>query len=417
MSNISTITSTDLTKYGLRAVAIPSGELDSGSTSTVMTATVPGIFELVDGVCCWIKNGVATSASGFTLNVNSLGAKPVYSSMESATQETTKFNVNYTMLFVYDSTRVSGGCWVCYNGGGEANLIASTKEGKLVTILDGADDIPLRSVVCEIPYSSNGYTYLTVARSNKNMIEPNETAGSSSNVLCTRNSDYSVTCTGYANGTTRTPSLTSVGLPAGTYILTGAYGGSESTYGLRIQDGTNYYTEYGDGIEFTVDEFSAWSLRARFSSEYTDEYNCTLYPMVRAVTDTDSTFAGRERITNTIDWSETAGTIYGGTLDVTNGILTSKYASDGTLLSSPVEYDITATTINSLYGVNNIWGAAEGIDVTVDYLADTELFSSNVQTSVSQTLTSGTEIGRITIGGVETILYAPAYTDANDISY
>lgn len=94
-----------------KAVSIPMGHLDSGSTATVMTATVEGITELRDGVCMWLRNGVITSASGFTLNINNLGAKPCYSSLAAATRSTTIFNVNYTMLFVYNSTRVEGGCW------------------------------------------------------------------------------------------------------------------------------------------------------------------------------------------------------------------------------------------------------------------------------------------------------------------
>ena len=99
-----------------RAAAIPMGRCDSTSTSTRFTATVPGITELKDGVCVLLDNGVVTSASGFTLNINGLGAKPVYNSMAAATRDTTIFNKNYTMLFVYDETRVSGGCWVCYRG-------------------------------------------------------------------------------------------------------------------------------------------------------------------------------------------------------------------------------------------------------------------------------------------------------------
>ena len=63
-----------------RSASIPMGHLDSTSTATVMTATVDGITELRDGVCMWLRNGVVTSASGFTLNVNGLGAKPCYSS-------------------------------------------------------------------------------------------------------------------------------------------------------------------------------------------------------------------------------------------------------------------------------------------------------------------------------------------------
>lgn len=105
---------TDETAY--RTTSIPYGECDASSTSTVFTATVPGITELRDGVCMWLKNGVVTSASGFTININGLGAKPVYNNMAAASRETTLWNVAYTMLFVYDSTRVSGGCWVLYRG-------------------------------------------------------------------------------------------------------------------------------------------------------------------------------------------------------------------------------------------------------------------------------------------------------------
>lgn len=98
------------------SVAIPCGKLDSTSTATVMTATVPGITELKDGVCVFLQNGVITSASGFTLNINGLGAKPVYSSMAAATRVTTAWNVNYTMLFVYNEDRVEDGCWDMYYG-------------------------------------------------------------------------------------------------------------------------------------------------------------------------------------------------------------------------------------------------------------------------------------------------------------
>ena len=105
---------TDETAY--KTASIPYGQCDSTSTSTVFTATVPGVTELRDGVCMWLKNGVVTSASGFTININNLGAKPVYNNMAAATRDTTLWNVNYTMFFVYDSTRVEGGCWILYRG-------------------------------------------------------------------------------------------------------------------------------------------------------------------------------------------------------------------------------------------------------------------------------------------------------------
>lgn len=100
----------------IQTTGIPFGIVDSTSTATVFTVTVPGIYKLEDGVCCMVKNGVVTSASGFTLNVNGLGAKPCYTNLAAATRDTTIFNIAYTMLFVYDSTRVEDGCWICYRG-------------------------------------------------------------------------------------------------------------------------------------------------------------------------------------------------------------------------------------------------------------------------------------------------------------
>lgn len=91
-------------------------QVDATSTATVFTATIDGITEYYDGLTIILKNGIITSESGFTININNLGAKPCYSSMATATRETTIFNINYTMMFVYDSSRVSGGCWVCYHG-------------------------------------------------------------------------------------------------------------------------------------------------------------------------------------------------------------------------------------------------------------------------------------------------------------
>lgn len=112
--NTSTYLEADETAY--MTASIPYGTVDGTSTATAFTATVPGITELRDGVCMLLKNGVVTSAAGFTINVNGLGAKPSYNNMAAATADTTIFNINYTMMFIYDETRVSGGCWICYRG-------------------------------------------------------------------------------------------------------------------------------------------------------------------------------------------------------------------------------------------------------------------------------------------------------------
>ena len=99
--------------------AIPFGRVDSTSTSTKFTASVEGITALEDGVCVLLQNGVVASASGFTININNLGAHPCFNNLTAATRDTTIFAKDYTMLMIYDATRVVDGitgAWCCYRG-------------------------------------------------------------------------------------------------------------------------------------------------------------------------------------------------------------------------------------------------------------------------------------------------------------
>lgn len=101
-----------------RAQGIPFGKVDSTSTATAFTATVEGIAELKNGTCVYLMNGVVTSAAAttnpkcWTLNINGLGAKPVYLTTAAATYATTHFTKNYKMLFTYDASLNNGnGGW------------------------------------------------------------------------------------------------------------------------------------------------------------------------------------------------------------------------------------------------------------------------------------------------------------------
>ena len=107
----------DTTKTALATASIPFAQVDATSTATVFTATIPGITEYRDGVSFWLRNGVVTSASGFTVNINGLGALKVFNNMAPTTQDSTLFNVSYTMLFVYCSWLDSGhGAFLMYRG-------------------------------------------------------------------------------------------------------------------------------------------------------------------------------------------------------------------------------------------------------------------------------------------------------------
>lgn len=117
----------------VRTNGILYGEVDSTSTSTVFTATIPGITELYDGLTIFLRNGVVTSASGFTININNLGAKGVYNNQGTGnpttptapTRETSIFNINYTMMFIYSEDLVDGGAWIVLRGyNSDTNTIA-----------------------------------------------------------------------------------------------------------------------------------------------------------------------------------------------------------------------------------------------------------------------------------------------------
>lgn len=100
-----------------KTLGIPFGNVDAGSTATVLTATVDNFpTTLTDGVCAYIRNSVIASEANFTLNINGTGALPVYASNADATRVSTIFSAATTYLFVYNSSRVSGGCWDIYYG-------------------------------------------------------------------------------------------------------------------------------------------------------------------------------------------------------------------------------------------------------------------------------------------------------------
>ncbi len=98
-----------------KTVSIPFGQVNSTSTATAFTATIDGITELRDGVCVCLQNGVIDSESGYTININNLGAKPVYNS-KSGNRSIDAFTNGSSYLFVYNSTRISDGCWDMVTG-------------------------------------------------------------------------------------------------------------------------------------------------------------------------------------------------------------------------------------------------------------------------------------------------------------
>ena len=219
------------------------GQVDSTSTSTVFTATVPGLTTLTDGSTVMLENGVVTSAAGFTINVNGLGAKPVYSSMAAATADTTIFNINYTMLFVYDSTRVSGGCWICYRG---------------YNTNDNTIGYQLRTNNSVFTASDKGYRYRIWLQTSDGKLMPTNTSTSTN---ATAKRDSAMNTRKFVLGgkiiynSTKADYQANDALPAGTmwqqYNLTLGYSFNNSGAALTLTSGSPVYmvaTDEGDGL-------------------------------------------------------------------------------------------------------------------------------------------------------------------------
>lgn len=139
MADISSITLPDESSYDIKAkksISIPFATVDNTSTKTAFTVQVPE-FSIEsgprDGLFFYIRNNKVTSASGFTLNVNSWGAKPCYNA--NCERMTTGFATGKVFPVCYNSALVSGGCWVIgylsdanttYSGMTEAEYQAGT---------------------------------------------------------------------------------------------------------------------------------------------------------------------------------------------------------------------------------------------------------------------------------------------------
>lgn len=99
--------------YADKALSVPIATVDSTSTATAFTVQVAEFANETgprDGMFFYIRNNKVASASGWTLNVNGWGGKPVYNA--SAERTTTGFALNRIFPCWYDSTLATDGCWV-----------------------------------------------------------------------------------------------------------------------------------------------------------------------------------------------------------------------------------------------------------------------------------------------------------------
>ena len=301
----------------------------------------------------------------------------------------------------------------------KAPIITETPSGPIVNFPDGADDIPVSDLVVNIepkqsgsgdPSSSNvrpisGWTGANVTRAGKNVLPQTNynttrfTVASDGNVSQNNPSSASFSWL-YSNGIMRAT------LPAGTYTVTETItsAATDSSHSVQIYNDSNVRVVAVSGGVKAVGEYSQ-------SFTLTKTTNialvCKLYTGVAKFSivqgGTAQSYEPYIGETITVDWTTVAGTVYGGTLDVTTGVLTvtdgyiasyagetlpSTWISDrdvyasGTTpttgaevvykLDTPQTYQLTPQEVRTLLGTNNIFSDCDSVNV--EYRADTKLY-------------------------------------------
>ena len=260
-----------------------------------------------------------------------------------------------------------------------------------------------------VPYSNvcpiTGWTGARVTRTGKNLFDKSK-AVLNDNVA--RFIDYGVDVYGYTQ-----PNRDCI-LDVGTYTFSISGNGTAIPSSMRVYDssGNRIAIIYNNKIlTFTTTSAGAYHLEINFNDTVTwADYNIQL-----ELGSTATAYEPYSGTTTSISWESEAGTVYGGTLDVTNGVLTvdraqiahyngetlpGEWISDrdayapGTTpttraqvvyeLATPITYTLTPQEISTLLGTNNFW--ADVGDTTVTYECDINLDDKKALTPSGLTL-------------------------------
>lgn len=295
-------------------------------------------------------------------------------------------------------------------------ITESIAKTALASFADGAAGIPVKSLIADInpvqtgsgdPSPSNvrpitGWTGMNVVRTGKNLINFPDCASANVNIINNTYNPYWNELNSHYPFKENTQY---------TFSCQFSTTDTENSWGLRVEY-TNGTVAYIWLHNQTTDTNSITTAANRtikrihfaYSAAFTLEFS-----NAQLEEGTTATTFERSGTTYPISWADEAGTVYGGTLDVTNGVLTvtdgniasyngetlpSTWISDrdvyavGTTpttgaqvvykLATPQTYQLTPQAVLTILGQNNIW--ADTGDVEVAYCADTKLYIDKVLT-------------------------------------
>lgn len=252
-----------------------------------------------------------------------------------------------------------------------------------------------------------------MTRTGKNLLPNTSVTSTIQGVTYTVNPDGSINANGTGEGwnglTVSTFSLSAGMYTISTGIVAENYNCYISCHADKIvlfKNGSEIVNTSRGSKDFTLSEDTELTCKMVVRPDTTIN-NVVCYPMIRLASDVDTTYqpyTGYD--TYDIAFPSEAGTVYGGTLDVTRGVLTvtdaqiASYAGEmlpgewisdrdvyvaGTTpttgaqvvykLATPITYTLTPQEITSLLGTNNLWADTGNSDV--EYRADTKMYVDN----------------------------------------
>ena len=212
------------------------------------------------------------------------------------------------------------GAWCEISTGGVTESIESTIDNvAIATFPDGADNVPVKSLEVEIEPSLSGVSSVNVIVNAKNFVSDNLINGQIGN-----NGGYTSSTNRITNAINESPYLSHTFLKKGTYTL--SISGLDYCTLLTKDKDNNILDNFAGSwnslpFTFTLTQDGYVLFTARLSS------NADISPSsYNAQIEIGSTATTYEQYNGTTYPISLGGTYYGGTLDVTNGVLTVKYA-------------------------------------------------------------------------------------------
>lgn len=363
---------------------------------------------------------------------------------ENITQETGYvLDTSLTVSNAAADAKVAGD-WI------RASFFTDEASGSVASFPDGADGVPVKDLTVSVqaqqsgtgdPSPDNvrpitGWSGAKVVRCGKNILENNVTESKDPNVTIVKNADGSLTINGTLTSTTivvynfaTNPATAEQNnqikyIPNGTYHVSTGRNNTD----IKIQvvgsntSGTSGITSIintNDG-EFTIDDTYKynWVRLYIYAGTYT---NVTIYPMIRPSSIADATYEPYNGTTYTVSFGS-AGTVYGGTLDITTGVLTATHYMD--VLDSTKTYgsssgtaaDSIIMTYNASANAAPSHNESSTIGCISSYLPETSAYTSWRVATPSIAFNSGGTNIWLRLPNVSTKAAGKAYLAANPLT-